>query len=88
MREKYPHSEFFWSKFPRIRTEYGEIRIIFPYSARMRENKYQKNSQYGHFSWSDTCNIAMTSATIYSKNRPPFQGLSYSFDLFLWEATL
>ena len=25
LREKYPYSEFFWSLFSRIRTEYGEI---------------------------------------------------------------
>ena len=40
----------------RIRPEYGEIRIIFPYSVQMRENTNQKNSEYGHFSRSD-CEI-------------------------------
>ena len=29
---------FFWSVFSRIRTEYGEILSIFPYSVRMQEN--------------------------------------------------
>ena len=33
---------FFWSVFSRIRTEYGEIRIISPYSVWMRENTDQK----------------------------------------------
>ena len=33
---------FFWSVFSRIRTEYGEIRSISPYSVRMRENTHQK----------------------------------------------
>ena len=33
---------FFWSLFSRIRTEYGEIRSISPYSVRMRENADQK----------------------------------------------
>ena len=33
---------FFWSVFSRIRTEYGEIRSISPYSVRMRENTDQK----------------------------------------------
>ena len=33
---------FFWSVFSRIRTEYGEIRSIFPYSVRIRENTDQK----------------------------------------------
>ena len=37
-REKCPYSEFFWSILSRIRTEYGEIVCISPYSVRMREN--------------------------------------------------
>ena len=41
-------SELFWSVFSRIRTEYGEIRSISPYSARMWENTDQNNSEYGH----------------------------------------
>ena len=36
--------------FSRIRTEYGEILRIFPYSVRMQENKDEKNSEYGYFS--------------------------------------
>ena len=32
LREKCSYSEFFWSLFPRIRTEYGEIRSISLYS--------------------------------------------------------
>ena len=50
--EKCPYSEFFWSVFSRIRTEYGEILRISPYSVRMRENTDQKNSENGHFSCS------------------------------------
>ena len=50
--EKCPYSEFFWSVFSRIRTEYGEILRISPYSVRMRENRDQKNSENGHFSCS------------------------------------
>ena len=33
---------FFWTVFSRIRTEYGEIRSISPYSVQMRENTDQK----------------------------------------------
>ena len=40
LREKCPYSEFFWTVFSRIWTEYGGIR---------RENSDQKNSEYGHF---------------------------------------
>ena len=41
LREKCPFSEFLWSVFSRIRTEYSVL---------MRENADQKNSEYGHFS--------------------------------------
>ena len=44
-----PYSEFYWSAFSRIWTEYEEILRISPYSVRMRENTEQKNSKYGHF---------------------------------------
>ena len=50
LHEKYPYSEFFWSIFPRILNQYGEILFVFPYSVRMLENTKQKNSEYGHFS--------------------------------------
>ena len=33
---------FFWSVFSRIRTEYGEIRGIFPYSVRIRASTDQE----------------------------------------------
>ena len=39
---------FFLSVFSRIRTEYGEILRISPYSVRMRENVEQNNAKYGH----------------------------------------
>ena len=39
----------FWSVFSRIRTEYGEIRSIFPCSVQMLENADKNNSKYGHF---------------------------------------
>ena len=53
LREKCPYSELFWSVFSLNRTEYGETLCISPYSVRMRENKNQNNSEYGHFSRSD-----------------------------------
>ena len=46
LREKCPNTEFFWSLFSRIRTEYGEIRSISPYSVRIRENEDQKKTPY------------------------------------------
>ena len=48
LRENCSYLEFFWSVFSRILTEYGEILRISPYSVRMRKNKDQKNSEYGH----------------------------------------
>ena len=53
--EKCAYSELFWSAFSRIRTEYGEILRISPYSVRMRENADQNNSEYGHFLRSALC---------------------------------
>ena len=52
LREKCPYSQFFWSVFFRIRTEYEEIQSISPYSIEIRENRNQKNSEYEHFSHS------------------------------------
>ena len=49
LSEKCPYSELFWSAFPLIWTEYGEILHISPYS--FRENTDQNNSEYGHFFW-------------------------------------
>ena len=49
LRKNCLYSELFWSAFSRIRTEYGKIRSISPYSVRMRENAGQNNSEYGHF---------------------------------------
>ena len=42
--------------FSRIRTEYGEIRIIYPHSVRLRENTDQNNSEYGDV-LSDSINV-------------------------------
>ena len=50
LRKNWPYLKLFWSVFSRIRTKYGEIRSIFPYSVRMRENTDQNNSKYGFFS--------------------------------------
>ena len=50
---KCPYSELFRSAFSRIRTECGEILRISLYSARMRKNTDQDNSEYGHFLRSD-----------------------------------
>ena len=49
LREKCPYSKLFWSAFSRIRTEYGEILRISPYSVRMRGNTDQNNFEYRHF---------------------------------------
>ena len=49
LREKCPYSEFSWSTFSPIRTEYGKIWSISPHSVQMRENTGQKNSEYWNF---------------------------------------
>ena len=48
--KKCPYLELLWSVFSHIRTEYGEILRISPYSIWMRENTDQNNSEYVHFS--------------------------------------
>ena len=53
LREKRQYSDLFWSEFFCIRTKYGEILRISPYSVRMWENEDQNNSEYGHFLRSD-----------------------------------
>ena len=52
--KKRTYSNFLCSVFSRIQTQCGEIFRIFPYSVQMWENKDQKNSEYEHFSRSDT----------------------------------
>ena len=51
-RKKCPYSEFFWSVFSHIQTEYGEILSISQYSVRMWENADENNSEHGRFSCS------------------------------------
>ena len=51
--------KLFWSVFPGIQTEYGEIHRISPYSVRMRENTDQNNSEYVHFLRSATRSEAL-----------------------------
>ena len=50
LRKKCPYSEFFWSAFSRIWTEYRDLPRKSPYSVRMRENTDQKNFECRHFS--------------------------------------
>ena len=47
----------FWSTFSHIRTEYGEMRSISPYSVQVGENIDQNNSEHGHFSRSANVKI-------------------------------
>ena len=47
LRKKRTYSEFFWSVFRRIWTEYLDL-LKSPFSVRMRENTDQKNSEFGH----------------------------------------
>ena len=60
LREKCPYSELFWFAFPRIRTEYGKIGSISPYSVRMWENADQNTDTfYAVFQTSLKCNHNM-----------------------------
>ena len=71
LREKCLHSEFFWSVFPRIWTEYLEIVPISLYSVKMQENLDQKISEYRHFSrnvWYDLCFCSLLNTSLYCNN--------------------
>ena len=61
--EECSYSEFSWSVFSRIRTEYAL------YSVRMWENTDQKNSEYWHFSRSerfvDTLTLLVNNLVLY-----------------------
>ena len=54
MSEKCPYLEFFWFVSSHIWPESGKILPVYPYLGGMRENTDQKNSEYGHFSRSNS----------------------------------
>ena len=66
LRKKYPYSEFFWSVFSRMQTEYEDLLRKSPYSGRMRENTDQKNSEYRHFSVWERATMAPAENMVYS----------------------
>ena len=57
----------FWSVFSLTRTD-----RISPYSVRMRENSKQKNSEYGHFSGSDSANLKILQSDLPRTSPHPF----------------
>ena len=85
LRENCPNSEFSWSKFSRIRTEYGDLKKEIsksPYSTRTEENIDQK-----------TPNWTLYTHWKFSRKYPwrtcfyePFFGFRQSFreQLFFW----
>ena len=48
LRKKYPYSELFGSAFSRIRTEYGVILRVSPYSVRMPRTRITPNTDTFH----------------------------------------
>ena len=68
LRKKCLYSEFFWSVFPRIWTEFRQVFRISSYSVRMREITDQKNSEYGHFSCSAGVNITNFKHVVISEH--------------------
>ena len=49
LRKNCPYSEFFWSIFSRIPTEYGDLPSKSSNSVQMPENTEENNFEYGHF---------------------------------------
>ena len=68
LHEKCRYSEFFWSVFSRIWTEYWEIVRISPYSVEMRENTDQKtlNTDTFHELCVLTCSSVHYSISVYN----------------------
>ena len=62
LRKNCLYSEFLWSVFSRIRTEYRDLQTNSPYLVRIQENMDHKTSEYEHFSHNalheQTCFIA------------------------------
>ena len=61
LRKKCPYSEFFWSAFSRIWTEYEKVFRISPDSVQLREKVDQKNSEYEHIS----CNERKAESSVH-----------------------
>ena len=84
LREKCPYSDFFESVFSHIRKKHGELWSISPYSVQMRENTDQKNSEYGHFSRSNsgsTClNVKDPRKGLFPKNGRMFESIPPTAD--------
>ena len=55
LRRKWPYSEFFWSKFSRIWTEYENLLRKSPYAVQMPGNTDQKKSECGQILQSGDC---------------------------------
>ena len=72
------NTEFFWSIFSRIWTEYGDLFHWSPYSVQMRKNTDQKNSVFGRYSCS--LSQAIFSSSSVNGNRP-LQFSSYKFSV-------
>ena len=78
LRKKGPYSELFWSAFSRIRTEYGEIRSISPYSIRMWKNADRNNYDYGLSSHNDY-DVIIMSVSILLKSCSTIDRLNFQF---------
>ena len=76
LRKKCPCWELFWSLFSRMWTEYGEIRNIFLYSVRIRENADQSTGK----STGVTC-LQVIVGTNISSSLNSYRNLK---DLFQW----
>ena len=68
VREKCPYSEFFWSVFSRIWTEYREIFHISSHLVRTRENTDQKNLRIRalHMQWPSAYSPSVTNSSFLS----------------------
>ena len=73
LREKCPHSEFFWALYSRIRTEYREMRSISPFQ-----------SEYGKIRTRKTPNTDTFHSVIFRREKHPQVKLQPLQKLWIW----
>ena len=73
LREKCPHSEFFWALYSRIRTEYWEMRSISPFQ-----------SEYGKIRTRKTPNTDTFHSVIFTREKHPQVKLQPLQKLWIW----
>ena len=73
---------YFWSVFPRIRTEYGEIYLSLRIQSECGKMRTRNNSVFGHFSGSDKTEVIVSIHPPVNLCLRALQKLSFSWSAF------